>query len=76
MNFKKIFTFGKIKDVDAVQLFSVRWISRHGCYNGDVRPEAEFFTSLEDAQAFKNSLNIAYKLLKHTSNINVTIEKE
>ena len=54
-------------EVDTVQLWFVEWMSRHGEYSTDLQVEIEAFTSLETANAFKNALDAAFKLLKHTS---------
>jgi hypothetical protein len=55
------------KMVDAVQLWEVRWNSRHGEYSGDIKKEAEFFPSEDDAIQFKNALVSAFKLTRNTS---------
>jgi hypothetical protein len=65
-----------VKTVDAVQLWTVRWLSRYNEYAGSVREEVEAFTSEQDARDFKLALENAFKLLKHTSGTTVTITKE
>ncbi len=64
------------KEVQAVQLWSVRWLSRYGSYSGDVREEMEAFTSEQDAIDFKQALDNAFKLLRHTSKTTVVLTKE
>jgi hypothetical protein len=64
-----------IELVDAVQLWEVRWQSRHGAYSGDVRPEMEAFTSLDEASRFQLALENAFRLIRTTSGTKVFIEK-
>ena len=54
------------KSVEAIELYEVHWMSRHGEYSSSVRREAEFFPSLEEASEFAVALKNAFKLLKHT----------
>lgn len=61
--------------VDAVQLWEVRWQSRHAGGHYDTQPEVEVFVSEEGAKAFATSLRNAFRLLRHTSRIEVTVEK-
>lgn len=62
--------------IEVVQLWTVRWVSRNGPYSGDLRQEVEAFTSEADATAFKQSLENAFQLLRHTSGTTVIIIKE
>ena len=72
---KKLFTFKKIKIpftnetkfIDSVQLWYVEWYSRYGSFNAEIQKEIEAFTSEEAAKQFKESLDLAYKLLRHSS---------
>lgn len=75
--FKKLtvpFT-NQTKEVDAVQLWEVRWTSRHGEYSSDVRPEMEGFTSPEEAHEFSDALRNAFKLIRHTSRTTITVAR-
>lgn len=63
------------READAVQMWAVRWHSRHGAYSPDTRPEMEAFTSKREALEFKRSLEQAFCLIKHTSGTDVSIEK-
>ena len=63
------------KQVDAVQLWQVRWQSRYGMYSDATRPEVETFVSEEEAKAFALSLRNAFKLIRHTSGDTVTLRK-
>jgi hypothetical protein len=60
---------------DVVQLWRVDWESRYGSFSNNTKKETEVFTSEEDAKAFKLSLENAFKLIKHTSGNQVSIEK-
>lgn len=53
----------------------VRWQSRKGEYSSDTRPEAEVFPIYEDAVAFKQALENAFKLIRHTSGNRVVLEE-
>ncbi len=63
------------KEVEVTALWAVRWQSRHGAFNSDVKAEAEFFPNEQDALDFKKALENAFKLIKHTSGNNVSINK-
>jgi hypothetical protein len=49
------------REVEAVQLWEVRWESRHGQYNDDTQPEMEAFTTETAAQEFATALRNAFK---------------
>lgn len=66
----------ELKTVKAVQLWEVRWMSRHGEYYMDVRPEMEAFSSEQEAVDFKVSLEQAFKLVRMTSKTRISITKE
>lgn len=61
--------------VDAVQLWEVRWRSRHGDYYADTQQEMEAFPSEVEAQRFAIALKNAFKLLRHTSGCHVSVKK-
>lgn len=63
------------KQIDAVQMWEVRWRSRQGEYSGDTRPELEAFTSEEDAKAFAESLKAAFRLIRSTNGTRVELQK-
>lgn len=63
------------KEVEAVQLWEVEWRGRVGPYHSDLRREIEVFTSEEDATHFRDALTAAFKLLRHTSDTQVTMRK-
>ena len=65
-----------LKEVDAVQLWEVRWQSRTGLYATDVRPQMEGFTSEQLATDFADALRAANKLLCHTGEgLGVTVRR-
>lgn len=66
---------GATKEVKAYESWSVRWTSRYNNYMTGTKQEAEFFTNEKDAEDFAKSLRDAFKLLKHTSDTKVTVEK-
>lgn len=61
------------KEVDAVQLWIVEWVSRYGAYSGDLNREFEAFPSKEKADEFADALRKAFKLIRHTSNTGVKV---
>ena len=76
MIFKKLFApTGQQKELDAIETYSVRWVSRYGKFHGDTREEAEFFTSKDNAIHFAEQLREAFKLIRHTSRTYVVVEK-
>ena len=71
---RRLFVPTGTRQVDAVELWEVRWQSRHGEYSGSIRPESEVFPKREDAEAFAQALRDAFRLIKHTSGTSVKIE--
>ena len=65
----------RTKEIDAVQMWEVRWRSRHGDFSHDTRPELECFTSESLAEEFAESLQKAFKLIRHTSGDSVRVYK-
>ena len=66
---------GEIVQLEGVQTWQVRWLSRKGGGHYDTLPEVEVFTNYKDALHFKQQLEDAFKLIRHTSGTSVTIEK-
>jgi len=67
--FKLTIPKGK-KEIDAVETFEVRWESVRVNINSiltERRKEGQFFASAEDANAFKESLERATKLLRDSN---------
>lgn len=67
----------EVKEIDAVQLWEVRWTSRYDKWHSSLQPEMECFTSEELANSFADSLRAAFKLVRNTSSVetNVTVRK-
>lgn len=65
------------KQIDAVQMWEVRWQSDHGHYDfsRDNVPEIEAFTSEEAAENFATSLRQAFALVRDTNTIDVSVRK-
>ena len=74
----------KQTEVMSAQLWSVRWRSLRGtmhseiyCHHVNQYPDAEFFTSENDAKDFAEALTNAFALIRHTGlHTEVTIQKE
>ena len=64
-----------VETIEVVQLWEVRWHSRHGEYSGDIRPEVEAFTSEADAEEFATALRNAFALTRTKSGNGVTVTK-
>ena len=77
LNFKKLTVpdSNDTKEVDAVQMWEVRWESRHGQYLGETKPELECFTSEKLAKEFADSLRAAFRLIRHTWGTDIKICK-
>jgi len=76
MNLLKKILLPQSEQVFAHKSWAVRWESRHGLYSGDTKPEIEVFPLKEDAVAFKQALEDAFKLIRHTSGTKVTIQEQ
>lgn len=63
------------KTIEAAETWRVSWIGRYGRFAHDTRLESEFFFSEEDANDFANSLRNAFKLIRHSSEDTVSVEK-
>lgn len=66
----------EVKQVDAIQLWYVRWYSRNSEWASGTNPEVEAFPNEEDALAFKTSLENAFNLIRHTSGNKVEITRK
>jgi len=62
--------------INEVQVWQVRWTSRHGSYSADTKQEVRAFVSEKEAIEFADALKDAFRLIKHTSGNNVLIEKQ
>jgi hypothetical protein len=72
---KKVPETNETKIINVVQLWEVRWLSRHGEWRDDTKTEVEVFASKEEANAFREALENAFRLIKHTAGDKVTLEK-
>ena len=59
-------------EVDSVELWRVDWTSRYGEFSTDTTAESEIFLVKEDAEKFKESLEAAFRLIRHTHDDAVT----
>ena len=76
--FKKKLTVpvnNETKEIDVIQTWEVRWMSRDGSYSCDVKPQVEVFLLEQSAIDFKNSLVAAAKLIRNTNDIKISIHK-
>lgn len=60
---------------DSIVLWYVRWERRYGCYHGDTEAVMEAFPNKDDAIEFKDSLEKAFKLIRHTSGTQVILSR-
>lgn len=81
-NLKKVLTkkieipvTNNVREVEAVQLWEVRWMARHGAFSNDTREQVEVFMSEQDADDFATALKNATKLLRHTENPRITAKR-
>ena len=63
------------EEVGAVQLWVVSWVGRFGEFQSQTQKEFEAFASKDVAEDFANDLRQAFKLIKHTSQTEVTVKK-
>ncbi len=55
------------------EVWTVSWISRTGEFSGNTSKECEAFTDKNEALEFKEALEYAFKLIRHTSQTKVII---
>jgi hypothetical protein len=65
----------EVTQKQAVQLWEVRWRSRHGDFHADTRPEVECFTSEQEAEDFAQALRQAFALIRHRSGNRISVER-
>ena len=65
----------EVVEVEAIQLWEVRWQSRYDSGYRDMRPELECFTSKEAAEDFATALRNAFALVRHTTYDDVRVMK-
>jgi hypothetical protein len=64
------------KEIDAIQLWYVRWTSRDGPYSSSTREETECFPCEQDAKDFRDALENAFRLTRILNHGAVTLSKE
>ena len=55
----------KLREVEVVDTWAVRWTSRYGSFHSNTQPEIEVFASRELAEEFSESIKLAFRLLRH-----------
>ena len=77
MKIRKLFFRDKQQQaVGVFECWEVRWFSRYSHYSDGTKPEIRVFPIKEDAEEFARALKDAFKLIKHTSGIKVTLKKQ
>lgn len=71
---KMLIPSGEKKEVDVVETWEVRWISRRGRWHTDTQEEVEIFVDEQAAKDFKKALQDAFKLLKFKQYYETTVE--
>lgn len=66
----------KEQNLEAVELWSVRWDARYGSWNHDWKPVMEVFTNKADAEVFARELKNAQKILRYTEDLRIKVTKE
>lgn len=66
----------QVETVDGAEVWMVSWDARFGEYRGDSKRVAKAFFNENDAEAFKQSLEEAQKLLQYTENIHISVDKQ
>jgi hypothetical protein len=61
--------------VESIQLWYVRWTSRYGNFSGETKKEIEAFPTESEANDFATALRNAFKLVRHTSDVEVIVER-
>lgn len=65
-----------VEEVDGADVWVVSWDARFGDFNSDRNRVAKAFLNEDDANQFKESLEMAQKLLQNTNNLRIKIEKQ
>jgi len=73
---KKVIVDYQTEEVDALEVWSVRWESHKGYYSSDVEKYAEFFVSESAAKSFAKSIDDARELIKYSSGRAPVVIKE
>ena len=65
-----------VEEVDGADVWVVSWEARFGDFVTDRKRVAKAFLNEDDANQFKESLEMAQKLLQNTHNLRIEIEKQ
>lgn len=65
----------ELEELEVQESWTVQWTSRSGEYSTSISKEFKVFPLKSDAKLFKEALDYAYKILNHTSNIEVLMYK-
>jgi len=77
MNLIKMFFRDRTEiSVNVAEAWEVRWFSRYGQYYGDIRPEIRIFVTKHEANEFADALRDAYRLIRHSSGVGVSVVKQ
>lgn len=63
----------KLREIEVVDAWAVRWRSRHGEFSGETQPEIEVFANRDLAEEFAESLRMAFRLIRTTSGDKVKV---
>jgi len=66
----------QVETVDGAEVWMVSWDARFGEFRGESKRVAKAFFNENDAEAFKQSLEEAQKLLQYTENIHISVDKQ
>jgi hypothetical protein len=65
-----------VEQVPGANVWVVSWDARYGDYSGDTKRVAKAFLDEDDANQFKESLEMAHELLQNTNSLRIKIEKQ
>ena len=66
----------QVETVDGAEVWMVSWDARYDEFSQNKKRVAKAFLNENDAEAFKQSLEEAQKLLQYTENIHISVDKQ
>jgi len=66
----------QVETVDGAEVWMVSWDARFGEFSQNKKRVAKAFLNENDAEAFKQSLEEAQKLLQYTEGIHISVDKQ
>lgn len=66
----------QVETVDGAEVWMVSWDARFDEFSHNKKRVAKAFFNENDAEAFKQSLEEAQKLLQYTENIHISVDKQ